>query len=105
MEGKTEMKNELENNDFPDVAFTLTLRPLKSDIPTYVRLRRILKSLLRTYDFRCEYYTATPTPIQLGHSGPNAIPTLSHEGTPATNSTLEDEKCSSVPTTRKEGAE
>ncbi len=96
------MNNPPSNPDSTDVAFTLTIRALKSDVPVYVRLRRILKSLLRTYDFRCEYYTATPTPIQLGHCGPNAKPTLSHTTPPATNGTLEDEKCSSVPATRKE---
>ena len=51
----------------PDkVTFTLTLRPLKSDVPVYVRLRRVLKSLLRTYDFRCVDYSvkqiSTPEP-------------------------------------------
>ena len=71
--------------------FTLTIRALKSDVPVYVRLRRILKSLLRAYDFQCTYYTMTPT--------------LSHTTPPTPNGTLEDEKCSSVPTTRKEGAE
>ena len=87
----------------PDsVQFTLTLRPLKSDVPVFIRLRRVLKSLLRTYSFECTYYSMTPTPIQLGHSGPNAIATISHEGTPATNSTLEDGSRSSVPTTGKE---
>ena len=88
------------NPDADPVEFTLTLRPLPSDIPVYIRLRRVLKSLLRTYDFRCEYYTATPTPIQLGHRGPNATPTLSHATPPTDNGTPEAGSCSSVEATR-----
>lgn len=70
------------NPDIDPVIFTITLRPLRSDIPVFVRLRRVLKSLLRTYSFECTYYTMTPT--------------LSHATPPATNSTPEDGKCSSV---------
>lgn len=33
--------------------FILHIRPLKSDVPEYVRLRHVLKRLLRTYEFRC----------------------------------------------------
>ena len=33
--------------------FTLTIRALPSDVPVMIRLRRILKGLLRSYDFRC----------------------------------------------------
>ena len=96
------MNHSQTNPDSEPVAFTLTIRALKSDVPVYVRLRRILKSLLRTYDFRCEYYAVAPTPIQLGHSGPNAIPTLSHTTPPTPNGTPEDESRSSVATTGKE---
>ena len=92
------MNTQTPNPDVDPVTFTITLRPLRSDIPVFVRLRRVLKSLLRTYSFQCTYYTMTPTPIQLGHSGPNAIATLSHTTPPATNSTLEDGSCSSVGT-------
>ena len=96
------MNTQTPNPDSEPVAFTLTIRALKSDVPVYVRLRRVLKSLLRTYNFRCEYYTATPTPIQFGHRGQTAIATLSHTTPPATNGTPEGESCGSVRTTRKE---
>jgi hypothetical protein len=33
--------------------FTLTLQPLKSDIPATVRIRAALKTLLRAYGLRC----------------------------------------------------
>ncbi len=35
--------------------YTLVLRPLKDpdEVPVLVRLRRVLKSLLRSYHFRC----------------------------------------------------
>jgi hypothetical protein len=33
--------------------YTLTIRALKSGTPPIIRLRHVLKSLLRTYEFRC----------------------------------------------------
>ncbi len=33
-------------------SFTLVLQALPSDVPVMIRLRRVLKGLLRTYDFR-----------------------------------------------------
>jgi hypothetical protein len=38
----------------PDVRIRLTLRPLPSEIPVGVRLRKLMKALLRSYGFRCE---------------------------------------------------
>jgi hypothetical protein len=32
--------------------FLIEIRALRSDVPPHVRLRRLLKSLLRTYQFR-----------------------------------------------------
>ena len=90
--------------DSEPVTFTITIRALKSDVPVYVRLRRILKSLLRTYSFQCTYYTMTPTPIQFGHRGQTAIATLSHATPPTTNGTPEDGSCSSVGTNPKANA-
>ena len=34
--------------------YRITLRPLKSDIPPEVRLRRLLKIALRSCELRCE---------------------------------------------------
>ena len=79
------------NPDIDPVTFTITLRPLPSAVPVFIRLRRMLKSLLRTYSFECTYYTMTPT--------------LSHATPPTPNGTPEGGKCSSVPTTRIGGAE
>ena len=83
---KSERKPPMKNNDENNVAFTLTIRALKSDVPVYVRLRRVLKSLLRTYDFRCEYYAVNTTDAQ--------------NATDATGNTTDVEKRSSVPTMR-----
>jgi hypothetical protein len=33
--------------------YTLVLRALKSEAPPVIRLKRVLKALLRAYDFRC----------------------------------------------------
>ena len=75
------------NPDSMNVEYTLVLRPLKSDVPPIIRLRRALKALLRSYGLRCVDHRMTPT--------------LSHEGTPATNGTPEDGSCSSVGTNQK----
>lgn len=44
----------------------LILRPLPDEVPVEIRLRRLLKSLLRAYGFRCESVETipdeTPTP-------------------------------------------
>ncbi len=50
------------NPDSRDVLFTLVLRPLKSDVPPIIRLRRALKALLRSYGLRCVDHRMTPTP-------------------------------------------
>ena len=78
------------NPDSTDVLYTLTLRPLKSDVPPIIRLRRVLKSLLRTYDFRCVDHRETPT--------------LSHAIPPTANDTLKAESCSSTDATNSKGA-
>lgn len=36
-----------------ETGYTLTLKPQKSDVPADVRFRRLLKSALRTFEFRC----------------------------------------------------
>ena len=83
------------NSDSEPVQITLTLRPLPSAVPVFIRLRRVLKGLLRTYSFECVDYGMTPTPpIQSGHSGPIATATLSHATPPTGNGTAEPVSCS-----------
>ena len=78
------MNNPPSNPDSTDVLYTLVLRPLKSDVPPIIRLRRALKALLRSYGLRCVDHRMTPT--------------LSHATPPANNGTPEDGSCSSVGT-------
>lgn len=88
------------NSDSEPVQITLTLRPLPSAVPVFIRLRRVLKGLLRTYSFECVDYGMTPTPpIQSGHSGPIATPTLSDANPPTANGTPEGGSCNSVAAT------
>ena len=56
------MNNTPPDFNSTDVLYTLVLRPLKSDIPPIIRLRRALKALLRSYDLRCVDYGITQTP-------------------------------------------
>ena len=91
MSNVSRMSRTQSNPDSNDVLYTLVLRPLKSNVPPIIRLRRALMALLRSYGLRCVDHRMTPTPSR-------ATP-------PAANGTLEGEKRGSAPTTRKEGAE
>ena len=42
--------------------YTLTIRSLPSAVPSTIRLRRVLKSLLRSYDFKCTDYRLIDEP-------------------------------------------
>jgi hypothetical protein len=44
--------------------FTITLRPVPSDIPVEIRLRRALKILLRSCDLRCVAIEQAANPRQ-----------------------------------------
>ena len=45
----------------PPREIILRLRPLKSDVPWPVRIRRALKALGRVYGFRCESFEVVDT--------------------------------------------
>ena len=45
--------------DTTTTIYTLAIRSLPSAVPSSVRLRRVLKSLLRAYSFRCVDFSAS----------------------------------------------
>ena len=54
--------------------YTLEIQALPDDVPAVVRLRRVLKSLLRGYRFRC--LSAVRTEISGGQTAPVVVPTV-----------------------------
>ncbi len=46
------MRGPCSNSALPG-DFVLHLRPLPADVPAHIRMRRLLKTLLRGYRFRC----------------------------------------------------
>ena len=67
--------------------YTLQIRSEPSAVPSEIRLRRMLKQMLRTFNFRCMSIQATP------------------EAPPPTIDPENAGKRASVAATRKEGAE
>lgn len=45
-----------------EMTVRLTVRALKSDVPAINRLRSLLKTMLRAYEFRCENVEDVPKP-------------------------------------------
>jgi hypothetical protein len=63
--------------------YRLTLAAQRSDVPAIQRLRALLKSLGRTYGFRCnlaEELPAKPSPCTQDATNPEAVPPSDREG-------------------------